>query len=53
MGNKFLQQLKNFKYFSCEISYEDENDIRRKRTKFVEILGILRNLNQTLKNKST
>jgi len=27
VNNKCLQQVKNFKFLGCEISYENENDI--------------------------
>ena len=41
MDNKCLQHIKNFKFLSCEISYEYEKDILKK------ILGISNNtLNQ-------
>ena len=43
MDNKCLQQVKNFKYLSCEISYETEKDIQQKLAKFSQILGILNN----------
>jgi hypothetical protein len=38
--NKCLQQVRNFKYLGCEISYENEKDIQQKLTKFAQILGI-------------
>jgi hypothetical protein len=31
VGNKCLQQVRNFKYLGCEISYENENDIQQKK----------------------
>ena len=40
VDNKCLQQVKNFKYFGCEISYEDGKDIQQKLAKFAEMLGI-------------
>jgi hypothetical protein len=27
VGNKCLPQIKNFKYLTCEISYENEEDV--------------------------
>ena len=41
MDNKCLQQGRDFKYLSCEISYENEKVIQQKLAKFSEILGIL------------
>jgi hypothetical protein len=38
--NKHLQQVRNFKYLGCEISYENEKDIQQKLAKFPQILGI-------------
>jgi len=37
--NKSLQQIKNFKYLSFEIFYENEKDIKQKLAKFAQILG--------------
>jgi len=34
-------QVQNFKYLSCEISYENEKAIQQKPAKFAKILGIL------------
>jgi hypothetical protein len=42
VDNKCLQQVKNFKYLGCEISYEDGKDIQQKLAKFVQMLGILK-----------
>jgi hypothetical protein len=33
----------DFKYLSCEVSYETENDIQQKLGKFSQILGIFNN----------
>lgn len=41
VDNKCLQQVKNFKCLSCEVSYENEKDIQQKITKFAPILGIV------------
>jgi len=38
--NKYLQQVRNFKYLGCEMSYENEKDIQEKLAKFPQILGI-------------
>lgn len=46
MDNKFLQQVKNFKYLDCEISCENEKDIQQKLTKFAQLLEFL---NKTFK----
>jgi len=43
VDNKCLQQVKNFKFPSCEISSENEGDIQQKLAKFAQILGILNN----------
>jgi len=43
VGNKCLQQAKNFKYLGCEISYGNEKDIQQKIAKFTQILRILNN----------
>jgi hypothetical protein len=43
VDNKCLQQVKNFKYLSCEISYKNEKDFQQKVAKLVQILGILNN----------
>jgi hypothetical protein len=48
MNNKCLQQLKNFKYLRCEISYGNEEDIQQTPAKFSKIVGIL---NSTFKPK--
>jgi hypothetical protein len=42
--DKCLQQVKNVKNFSCEISYETEKVIQQKLAKVSEILGILNNI---------
>jgi len=44
-----LQEVKNFKYLSCEICYENGKDIQQKLGKFAQILGIR---NNTFKNNS-
>jgi hypothetical protein len=41
--NECLQQVKNFKYFSCEISYKNEKGIQQKLAAFAQNLGILNN----------
>jgi len=33
VGNKCLQQAKNFKYLDCESSYENGKDIQQKNSK--------------------
>jgi hypothetical protein len=38
VDNKCLQQVKNFKYLSCEISCGNEKDIQQKPAKFAQIL---------------
>jgi hypothetical protein len=43
VGNRRLLQVKNFKYLSCEISYENENDVQQKLAKLAQILGIIKN----------
>jgi hypothetical protein len=43
VGNKCLQQVKNFKYLGCEISCENEKDLQQKVENFSQILGILNN----------
>jgi hypothetical protein len=53
-----LQQVRNFKYFGCEISCENEKVIQQKPANFSQILGILNNnskpnLTQKLKKKHT
>jgi hypothetical protein len=50
VGNKCLPQVKNFKYLTCEISYENENlYIKKIPGKFDQIPGIL---NSTFKPTS-
>ena len=43
VDNKCLQQVKNFEYLSCEVSYENEKDIQQKVARFGPILGIVSN----------
>jgi hypothetical protein len=43
VDNKCLQQVMNFKYLGCEISYGNEKDIQQKPAQFAQILGILKN----------
>jgi hypothetical protein len=43
VDNNCLQQVKNFKYLGCEISYEHEKDIQQKLATVLQILGILIN----------
>jgi hypothetical protein len=38
VDNKCLQQVKNFKYLSCEISYENGKHFQQKVAKFAQIL---------------
>jgi len=38
-----MSTKKKFKYLGCEISYENEKDIRQKLAKFAKVLGILNN----------
>ena len=50
---KCLQQVKNLKYLSCDIPYENEKAIQHKVAKFAQILVILNNtFKQTLVQKS-
>jgi hypothetical protein len=41
--NKFLQQVKNFKYLCCEIACENENGIQQQPANFSQIFEILNN----------
>ena len=43
VGNKCLQQVKDFKYFGCEISCENEKNIQQKPAQFAQILRIVNN----------
>jgi hypothetical protein len=43
VDNTCLQQVKNFKYLGCEISYENEKYIQQKLAKFAQTVGILKN----------
>jgi hypothetical protein len=43
VDNKFLQQIKNFKYLCCEIACENENGIQQQPANVSQILGILNN----------
>jgi hypothetical protein len=36
------QQVNNYNYLGCQISYENKPDIEQKLTLFVQILGILK-----------
>jgi hypothetical protein len=47
VDNKCLQEVKNFKFLGCEISYENEGDIQQKLAKFAQTLGILNNTFKT------
>jgi hypothetical protein len=42
--DKCLQEVKNFKYLGCEISYKNEKFIQQKLAKFSEIHGFLNNI---------
>jgi hypothetical protein len=54
VDKKYLQQVKNFKYLSCEIAYGSEKDIQQKVAKFAQVLGILNNtFKRTLVQKSS
>jgi len=44
VNNKCLQQLKNFKYLGCKISYENGEDVPQKLAKYAKIMGILNNI---------
>jgi hypothetical protein len=44
VDNQCSQQVKSFKYISCEICYESEQDIQQKPTNFSPVLGILNNI---------
>jgi hypothetical protein len=48
VDNNCLQQVRNFKYLNCEISYENENDIQQKLSKFAQILRILNNASKPI-----
>jgi hypothetical protein len=39
-----LEQLNTFNYLGCHVSYEGENDMQDKITKFLKILGLLNNV---------
>jgi hypothetical protein len=41
VDNQCSQQVKSFKYISCEICYEIEQDIQQKPQNFSPVLGIL------------
>ena len=43
VDKKCLEQVKNFEYLGCEISYENEEMHSTKLPKFALILGILNN----------
>jgi hypothetical protein len=43
VDNKLLQKVKNFKYFGCEISYENEKSIQQNLENFSQLPGILNN----------
>jgi hypothetical protein len=43
VDNKWLQQVKKYKYLSCGISCENEKDFQQKVGKFAQILGIVNN----------
>ncbi|KAJ4438046.1 hypothetical protein ANN_13985 [Periplaneta americana] len=47
-NNQCLEQVQNFNYLICEISYQNEKDENNKITNFTQILGII---NKTLKAK--
>jgi hypothetical protein len=50
--NKCLQQVKNFKYFGCEIWYKNKKGIQQKLAAFAQNMGILNNaFKQTLVQK--
>jgi len=38
VDNKCSQQIENFKYLHCEISYENEKDIQQRISFFFQIL---------------
>ena len=40
--NECLQQVKNFKYFGCEIPYHNEKDIQQKLEKCSQMLGTVK-----------
>jgi hypothetical protein len=44
VDNKCLQQVKNFKYLGCGISYGNEKDASQKVAKCAQVLGILNNI---------
>jgi hypothetical protein len=46
VDNKCLQQVKNFKYLSSEISNKNEKDIEEKLAKCAQIMAILNNIFQ-------
>ena len=41
VNNRNIKQIKNFKYLSCKISYDNETDTQQKLAKFAQILEIL------------
>jgi len=43
VDNKYLHEVKNFKYLGCEISFGNEKDSQHKLLTFAEILGNLPN----------
>jgi len=43
VGNKRLQQAKNFKYVGFEIPYENKKVTQQKLATFYKILGVLNN----------
>jgi hypothetical protein len=51
LGNKCLQQVKNFKYIGHEIPYENGKDIQQKLAKYSQILRILNIFKPTLVQK--
>lgn len=48
LENKVIQQLKHFSYLGCDISYDYDEDINNKVSKFQGICGTI---NRTLRNK--
>jgi hypothetical protein len=46
INDKIFEQVNEFKYLGCQISYEGERDVKNKISKFLQVTGIINNVSK-------
>lgn len=49
VNNQPIEQVKNFQYFGCDISYDGETDVDKKLNKFLRVTGTINEVQPRIK----